>query len=46
VANEHSVGARAIDLLPGFADDELIALLQARRGQRWLDEDERRSKSR
>lgn len=46
VANEHSVGARPIDLLPGSADDELIALLQARRGQRRLDEDERRSKSR
>jgi hypothetical protein len=28
-----------------FTDNELIALLQAKSGQRRLDEDERRSKS-
>jgi hypothetical protein len=29
VANEHSVGARPIDLMPDFTDDELIARLKA-----------------
>jgi hypothetical protein len=46
VANEHSVGARPIELLPDFTDDELIALLQAKRSRLRLDEDERHGKSR
>jgi hypothetical protein len=44
VVNERCVGTQPIDLLPEFTDDELIALLRAKR--RSLDEDECDGRSR